>query len=345
MDLANLVANARAVAGVVGGARLLPMVKADAYGLGVLPVVQALEAVDPWGYGVATVDEGAELRRAGVSRPVIVFTPARADLLVQYRAYDLRAVLDDPDVIGAWTHPFHLEVDTGMGRAGIRWDDPQRLAAARSPGLEGAFTHFHSADQSAESVEVQSRRLSRALEALGLAPPLVHVANSAGAWRLRSGADLVRPGIFLYGGHPGGDLPLPAPVVSLRARVVSMRTVPAGETVSYGAQWTAERATPVATLGIGYGDGVPRSLQGVAQVLLGGARRPVIGRVTMDMIMVDAGPVSGRVAVGDVATLIGAQDHEAITLDEFAAWSGTISYEALTRLSRRLPRLYGPDAD
>jgi alanine racemase len=315
------------------------MVKADAYGVGVLPVVGALDALDPWGYGVATIDEGAELRAGGVQRPVLVFTPARLDQLDRYRAHDLRAVLDDPTVAERWPLPFHLEVDTGMGRAGIRWDDAARLSCAGSPHLEGAFTHFHSADTSAASVQQQWERFEAALAHLGDRPRLLHAANSAGVWRLRERLDLVRPGIFLYGGRVGPGLPVPRPVVALRARVVSVRTVRAGDTVSYGAEWTATRDTTVATLGIGYADGVSRALQGKGSVILRGRSRPIVGRVTMDMTMVDAGAESG-VAIGDVGTLIGAEDGEETTLDEFAARSGTISYEVLTRLGRRLPREY-----
>lgn len=339
VDLGNLVANARTARAAAGGARLLPMVKADAYGVGVLPVVRALEALDPWGYGVATIAEGAELRAGGVQRPVLVFTPARLEQLDRYRAHDLRAVLDDPAVAQDWPLPFHLEVDTGMGRAGIRWDDAARLARARSRHLEGAFTHFHSADTSAASVEQQWERFEKALVHLGDRPALLHAANSAGIWRLRQRLDLARPGIFLYGGKIGGDLREPAPVVSLRARVVSVRSLRAGDTVSYGAEWTARRETTVATLGIGYADGVSRALQGKGSVILRGRHCPIVGRVTMDMTMIEAGPGVG-VEVGDVATLIGAENGVEISLDEFAVRSGTISYEVLTRLGRRLPREY-----
>jgi alanine racemase len=315
------------------------MVKADAYGVGVLPVVRALQLVDPWGYGVATVEEGAQLRTAGVKRPVVVFTPARPELLDRYRGHDLRAVLDDPAVIRQWPLPFHLEVDTGMGRAGIRWDDAERLAGARSPWLEGVFTHFHSADVSPSSVAGQWMRFETALARLGERPPLVHAANSAAIWRLGQRLDLARPGIFLYGGRAGGDLPRPAPVVGLRARVVSVRALPAGESVSYGAEWTAPSDTAIATLGIGYADGLFRGLAGKGCVLLRGRRCPIVGRITMDMTMVDVGALD-RVAPGDVATLIGSDGREEIGLDEFASRSGTISYEILTRLGQRLPREY-----
>jgi alanine racemase len=341
VDLSKLVHNARTVQAAAQGARLLPMIKADAYGLGAVPVARALEALDPWGFGVATVPEGAALRAAGIRRPIVVFTPARPELEPAYRAHDLRAVLDDPATAQQWTLPFHLEIDTGMGRAGIRWDEPTRLAAVRSPQLEGAFTHFHSADLEAASVGEQWARFEQALGLLGRRPSLTHAGNSAGIWWLRERFSLVRPGVFLFGGRAGSHAPRPEPVVSLRARVVSTRRIRAGETVSYGAAWRAERPTPIGTLSIGYGDGVPRSLQGRAEVLLGGCRCPVVGRLTMDMTMVELPPaVAARVRVGDVATLIGADGEATIALDELADWAGTISYEILTRLGSRLPREY-----
>lgn len=344
VDLANLLANARTVRAAARHAALLPMVKADAYGLGAVPVARALETLQPWGYGVATLEEGAELREAGITRPILVFTPAGIEQLDRYRRLDLRAVLDDPDIADRWPLPFHLEVDSGMGRCGVRWDQPERLAAMASPHLEGAFTHFASADERAQSVGAQWERFASALARLPSRPRLVHAANSAGAWRLDERLDLVRPGIFLYGGRAAPDLPAPKPVATLRAPVVSVRTVQTGDTISYGGEWSAPVPTTIATLGVGYADGVPRAATGHAQVLLHGTRRNVVGRVTMDFIMVDAGPEAvDTVRVGDVATLIGRDGGDEIDLETFAAWSGTISYELLTRLRMRLERRYrGP---
>ncbi len=341
VNLANLVSNARTALAAARGARLLAVVKADAYGLGAAAVARALEELDPWGFAVATVEEGAELRGAGIERPIVVLTPATLEALPRYREYRLTAVLDRPAEIAAWDAPFHVEIDTGMGRAGIRWDDDRSLSAIRNPALEGAFTHFHSADVSAESVEKQWTRFMRALERMPVKPGLLHAANSAGIWRLRDHLNLVRPGIFLYGGRAGGDLPAPAPVVAVRAEVVSTRVLPEGDTVSYGAEWRASRPTAVATLGIGYADGISRAVQGKAYVLMCGRICPVIGRVTMDMIMVDAGAPEAGPAPGEVATLIGSDGTREITIDRFAEWSGTISYEVLTRLGKRLPRIYG----
>lgn len=341
VDLAALAANARAIRAAARGAALLPMVKADGYGLGAVPVARALEGLDPWGYGVATVEEGIELREAGIRRPLLVLTPASLAFQDVYREHSLTAVVDDPVVAAGWNGSYHVEVDTGMGRCGVPWDGADALARFRSPHLEGAFTHFYAADADPESVELQWDRFRRALAALGSRPRLVHAANSAAALRLRERLDLVRPGIFLYGGAAGAGLPLPRPVAALRAPVVSLRRVAAGATVSYGAEWTAPRPTVVATLAVGYADGVPRAVQGRAHVLLGGRRCPVVGRVTMDFLMVDVGAGGHTdVQVGDVATLIGSDRGGEITVDEFAAWAGTISYEVLVRLGRRLHRRY-----
>jgi alanine racemase len=316
------------------------MVKANAYGLGAVPCAGALEELDPWGFGVATVAEGVELRDAGISRPILVFTPATAAQQADYRRYDLRAVLDRAEAIAAWDRPFHLEIDTGMGRCGVRWDDASQLAGCGSPHLEGVFTHFYAADSDASSVETQQRRFLAARERLPSVPNLVHAANSAGAWRLREPLDLVRPGIFLYGGCHARDLDPPRPVAALRAPVVGLRRIPTGESVSYGGDWRAPRDTWVATLGVGYADGVPRSVQSKAEVLLGGVRRPVVGRVTMDFIMIDTGPHESAAAIGEVATIFGGPDPAAPSVDEFGEWAGSNAYEILARIGARVVKRY-----
>jgi alanine racemase len=340
VDLDNLIGNARAVLDQAPGSRLLPMVKADAYGVGAVACARAIERLDPWGFGVATVPEGVQLRQAGIRRPILVFTPAQPDQLAAYRDHDLRAVLDRPELISIWTLPFHLEVDTGMARCGVRWDDGAALGRCASAQLEGVFTHLFAADADEASVATQWERFTEARRRLGMSPRLVHVANSAGAWRLRQELALVRPGIYLYGGRIAADLPMPLPVATLRAPVVSLRRLRAGDAVSYGGDWHASRATTVATLGVGYADGVPRAVQGRAHVLLGGRRHPLVGRVTMDFVMVDLGPAPPPVALGDVATLIGRDGDAVITVDEFASWAGTISYEILARLGARVERRY-----
>ncbi|HYK82936.1 MAG TPA: alanine racemase [Gemmatimonadales bacterium] len=345
VDLAAVIENARTVARV-SGTRLLPVVKANAYGVGAVAVSKALEALDPWGYGVATVDEGAELRAAGIARPVLVFMPVQPPLFATYERFGLTPALGDAASIRAWTargaRPFHLEIDTGMGRSGVRWDEVASVrAAADTPCLEGCYTQFHSADRRDGTSEQQLERFEQAVAGLARRPTLLHVANSAAALTARRFArDLVRPGVFLYGGSPGPGFPEPRPVVSLRARVLAVRRVAAGESVSYNALWRATRRTTVATLGIGYADGLRRSLglSGRGAVLIGGQRCPIVGTVTMDLTMVETG--EHPVEVGAVATLIGEDGGGRITLEELAEWSDELQRAVLTSLGPRLPRLY-----
>ena len=348
IDLRALVANARTI-GDVSHARLLPMVKANGYGLGAVAVAGALDPLDPWGYGVATVAEAMALRAGGIERPILVVSPLTDETLETTSEQQLRPAIGDPATLRRWlsrsSGPFHLEIDTGMGRAGIRWNDTSGLAEAAaalrdSRGWEGAFTHFHSADSDSDSVATQWGRLQSAMAALPQRTVLVHAANSAASLCGRDyAADLVRPGIFLYGGSAGAGKPMPHPVAALRARVVAVRRIAAGESASYGAAWTAPRDTTVATLGIGYADGMLRAAGPAGdvsrrEVELRGRRVPVVGRVTMDMTMVAVD--DGEVAMGDVATIFGGL----VSLDEQATRSGTISYELLTALGHRLPRRY-----
>jgi alanine racemase len=350
VDLGALRANARALADL-SGSRLLPMVKANGYGLGAVAVARALESVDPWGYGVASVEEGAALRAAGIRRPILVVSSLLPATIEAHLAHELRPTIGDLAALEAWcarsTRPFHVEVDTGMGRAGLRWNDAAACAAAAArlgaaPGWEGMFTHFHSADADPPSADVQWDRLQAVLAAMPRRPALVHAANSAGALRGRAFAgDLIRPGIFLYGG--GGSDRAPAVVAALRTRVLAVRRIQPGDTVSYGATWLATRSTTIATLAMGYGDGFPRAADAGAAgrpprlIELGERLVPVVGRVTMDMTMVDVGDATP--APGDVATVFGGR----VSLDQQAAAAGTIAYELLTALGTRVPRRYRED--
>jgi alanine racemase len=340
VDLGALSRNAKRLAALVDRP-LLAMVKADAYGLGAVRVTETLEAVDPWGYGVATIAEAAVLRRAGIVRPIVVFTPVQSHELPGYAELTLHAVVGDLDALDACIaggHPFHAEIDTGMSRSGFRWTDGAaiRTLAARvadAPAWEGIFTHFHSAESDAVATEAQWTRFEQVLASLPRRPGLVHAANSAAcAAGARFAGDLVRPGIFLYGARAGSLTP--EPVASLHARVVALRRLAPGDTVSYDAEAVVRKETSVATLSIGYADGVPRSLGNRGRVRIQGAFAPILGRVTMDMVMIDVSGLS--VAPGDVATLFG----DGLSLDEQAAVAGTNSYEVLTRITRRVPRRY-----
>lgn len=332
--------------GEIVGVRLLPMIKADGYGLGALPVARALSALGPWGFGVATLDEARALRSGGVTRRLIAFLPFVPADRDGYLAADLSPTIADPVALRAWIEgsdrPFHLAVETGMSRGGIAWHDAAALEAtaallARAPGYEGAFTHFHSADQSAEATELQWTRFHEVLARLGGPPPLVHAANSAAAqWGSRYAGTLARPGIFLYGGAAGALVP--EPVATLRARVVAVGPIRAGDTVSYGATFRASADGEVVVLGIGYADGVPRSLSDRGRVWLRGSTFPIAGRVTMDMTMTVV--PRGAATVGEHAVIYGRE----LSLDGQAEAAGTIAYELLTSLGPRVVRRYLGDA-
>ncbi|HEY2852411.1 MAG TPA: alanine racemase [Gemmatimonadaceae bacterium] len=349
IDLGALLRNGARVAEHTGS-RLLPMVKADAYGLGAVRVACALHELDPWGFGVATVAEGDELRRAGIERPIIVFTPLLADDFDAARRARLTPALGDAESIRIWQRtglPWHLAVDTGMSRAGVSWRDAAELhdAIAAAPP-QGVFTHFHSAEQADGSRIEQEERFIKVVEALPARPPMIHAENSPGAVHRGSEYhrqwDLARPGVFLYGVGFGESADFePEPVVSLRARVVDLRTIEAGDSVSYGATFHARRRSRIATLAAGYADGYRRVFSNIGTALIGGQRARVAGNVTMDMTMVDVTDIPCE--VGDIATLIGADGEELLTVNDVAAAGGLSPYELLTGLRGRLPRRYLAD--
>jgi alanine racemase len=324
---------------------LLAVIKADGYGLGSVRVAGALEPLDPWGFGVATVAEGLELRDAGVSRPILVLSPVLPDEYDAMRRGRLRPSLGSAAAISEWARTgggaWHLAIDTGMNRAGISWTDVDGLRETlRQTAPEGAYTHFHSADLNDDSAGEQLRRFRCALESLPSRPRYLHAENSPAIERGgESPWDLARPGVFLYGvGGGEGARMAPEPVAHLRARVIDVRTVSDGDTVSYGATWRAHGARRIATLGIGYADGYRRALSNRGTCLLNGRRVPVAGIVTMDMTMVDVTGVPCE--VGDVVTLIGRDGDDVLTVDDVAATAEVLSYELLVGLKLRVPRFY-----
>jgi alanine racemase len=349
VDLGALRRNGSALA-ARAGVPLLAVIKADGYGLGAIRVAQALEPLTPWGFGVATVAEGIELRAAGIRRPILVLSPVLPDEYPAIRAAGLRPSLGDSGAIARWTTdgnaPWHLSVDTGMNRAGASWQNVAQMRDAldASPP-EGAYTHFHSADLNDGSVAEQLRRFRRVLDVLPARPRYLHAENSPALERSGpSSWDLARPGVFLYGvGSGDGALVVPEPVVHLRAHVIDIRTVDDGESVSYGATWRARGARRVATVGIGYADGYRRASSNRGVALIRGQRVPVAGIVTMDMVMLDVTGVACE--IGDVATLIGRDGAELLTVDDVARTADLLSYELLVGLKLRVPRVYvGDDA-
>ncbi len=366
MDEAALRRNLRRVRDAAGpDASVVPMLKANAYGLGVeavLRMVRAeLSADELWAIGIAAVQEGEQLRALGWTGRVVVFAPAPPGEFARAAAAGLTLALSDLDGVRRWAGAaratgrrlsFHAEIDTGMGRAGFpcaqaaAWGREVDALAGDLLEWEGCFTHFHSADEpDLGPTDAQEARFLQALDALppprdGVARRTIHSANSAAALRRNGfGLDLVRPGIFLYGGSAGPGA-VPEPVASLRARIAVVRDVPAGWSCGYGATYTSRRPERWGTLAIGYGDGLPRALGSAGgEALVHGRRVPILGRISMDMTVVDLTDVPDAQA-GDVATLVGRDGGEEIGVDEVAAKAGTISYEVLTGLGARLPRVY-----
>ncbi len=343
------------------GTAVIPMVKADAYGLGARGVVRTLDPLEPWGFGVATASEGEALRSYGITRPVLVVGPMSPQAVDVAAAHRLTASISSVDGLDAWAAAaeraggepldFHVEVDTGMGRSGFDWREVGQWAPAvlrrmgRAVRWTGCFTHFHSAD--APNPRASATQWERFRDALVELPVpasdlLVHAANSAAALRWPEyRADAVRPGIFLYGGHPAprvADVPPPRAVASVRARLVLVRDVPPGTTVGYRATHVARGPERWGTVGIGYGDGLPRSLGNRGTALVRGRPVPMVGRVSMDLTTIRLDGVEGA-AVGDVVTFIGEDGGARVSVDGVAALAGTIGYEILTGLGTRLPRV------
>ena len=366
VDLAAVRHNASLLAGLAAPAALCAVVKAEAYGHGSVAVAEAaLEGGATW-LAVAIVEEGAVLRDHGIDAPILLLSepPAAAmgDVVALrltptvYTERSVEAAAKAVAVAGSAPLDVHVKVDTGMHRVGASPEDTPAIvqAVVDRPELHfgGLWTHFAVADDPGNPfTDEQCTRFDSVVAQLaeqGLRPPLVHACNSAGAIA-HPGArhDLVRCGIALYGVAPSPALaavqPVEGlrPVLSLRARVSYVREVGAGEAVSYGLRRPLERRSHIATVPVGYADGVPWRL-GLSggDVLIGGRRRPLAGSVTMDQILVDCGD-DGGVLPGDEVVLIGRQGNEHITAWEWATHVGTIAYEVLCGIGPRVPKIYG----
>jgi alanine racemase len=321
------------------------MVKADGYGCGAVPVARSLEALDPWGFGVATIAEGEELRRAGIERPILVATPLLPWDFADARRLHLTPTLGAPEAISAWADSgggdWHLAIETGMNRSGVRWDAVSSVyEMVRRHPPAGAFTHLHSAEVNDETLREQQNRFRETVAELPERPRYLHVEASAAIERQSpSPWDLVRPGVFLYGagGDPGSAV-IPEPVAHLRARAVEVRHVPNGETVSYGATWRAARDSRIATVAIGYADGFRRAFSNGGNVLVRGHRAKVVGLVNMDMVMIDVTDVACE--VGDAVTLLGRDGDAHLDLNHVSREAKLSPYEMLVGLRMRVPRVY-----
>ncbi len=362
VDLDAVERNTRTLAAAVAPARLMAVVKADAYGHGAVPVAQAtLSAGAAW-LGVALVEEALSLRAAGITAPILVLSephPTAGRACAEHGIAVTICTVEGVRAFGAAGRgsgrpvAAHLKVDTGMHRQGcLPADLPVLLRCAMAePGLalQGLSSHFAVADDPEQdaTTDAQVARYRAALDTAagaGFEPAWRHLANSAGATRRADARfDLVRVGIELYGLAPGPALAADVrarlrPALSLRAAVSALRTVEEGERVSYGHRWTAPRRTRVATLPVGYADGVRRGLSGHLRARLGGQDFPQVGMITMDQLMVDVGDVP--LTVGAAATLLGDPARDEPGVGEWARQLGTIDYEITCGLSARLPRIH-----
>lgn len=341
---------------------MLAVVKANAYGHGAVEITRALQQVTVHRFGVATVEEGIVLRQAGIRDAIVVLGATMPAQFSDLAAHRLTPVLYRADLVQAFAavveprtapYPVHIKIETGMGRLGVLAHElPDLLSKPefRVPlRLEGLMTHLADADnRDAGHTEEQLARFQQVLNLVqerGLAIPLIHVANSAGIIKYpKSLHSLVRPGIMLYGYHTlANDMQGPElqPILTWQTTIAHMHTIPPGSSVSYNRTFIASRQTRVAVLPVGYADGYNRLLSNRGQVLIGGQRVPVIGRVCMDMTMVDVTDVLGA-NLGDEAILIGQQGGERITAADLAAWQQTIPYEILCAIGPRVPRRYVP---
>ena len=360
VSLSRLRANLLAVKKHVASERVMAILKANAYGHGLLAVARCLDP-DADAFGVALVEEGIALRRLGIRKPILVFGGVWTRQLPLFLDHGLTptvpslARLRDVEEAAAARRArvgVHLKIDTGMERLGVHHYNAEGLleAAARSPHVEveGIYSHFANAD--AEDLADALRQLARFQEVLrfyerrSLPVPQRHMASSAALLRLpESHLDLVRPGILLYGVYPYPGAPRAVevrPALSWRSRVVYFKVVEAGNPVSYGSIWKSDHPVRVVTIPVGYGDGYFRSLSNRAEVILRGQRYGQVGRICMDQTMVNIEAGTGY--NGDEVVLIGEQGGARITVEELAEWAGTIPYEILTAVSDRVPRVYEP---
>ena len=339
---------------------VMGIVKANAYGHGLVPVAKHLEARGVDQLGVAFLEEGIALRRAGIRVPILVLGGIFGPQVAEFIRHDLDITVSSLDKLrqveaaaeaSGRKAGVHLKIDTGMERIGVHSYScgpfVEAAVASRHCALKGVYSHLACADDpSSPMTALQVERFAEAcahFDRLGAPVPPRHLANSGGVLHFpETWLDLVRPGIVLY-----GVLPDPAsrrsldvrPALSLVSQVVYFKVVRAGATVSYGATWAAGTDTRIVTIPIGYGDGWPRALSSKGEVLVRGARRPIVGRICMDQFMVDLGP-DGSAWNEDEVVLIGAQGGEGIDAESVARAADTIPYEILTGLNERIPRVY-----
>ena len=357
VDLNAIQANATAIKARTQG-QLIAVVKADAYGHGAIPVAKALHVIADM-FAVATVAESIELREAGIQKPILILFSPLPDLAEDIVSYNLTPAVDNFTLAQKLNEDgksrsrqasiekikVHVDVNTGINRCGVHYTEAaaflKKLKTLPYLEVEGIFTHFATADETDKSfAHLQLNRFSSVLKSVPNVP-IKHAANSAATLAVpESHFDAVRPGLSLYGIYPANERSIQLqPALTWKARVGWIDSIEQGEGVSYGLTYQAPSRTRVAGIQVGFGDGYPRPLSGVGEVLIGGKRCPIIGLICMDMMVVQL-ESSDNVAVGDEVVLIGKQGSEEITIYEVADRANTIPYEILTSIAKRVNRIY-----
>ena len=346
------------------GTSVCAVIKADAYGHGALQIARHIQySSSVWGFACATAEEAMQLRMGGIMKPIVLLGYSFPESYDDIIDYDLRPAVFDMETAKRLSerslvleHPvrIHIALDTGMGRIGFLYDDPDAVQTVKAinalPNLEieGMFTHYARADETslapAETQLIRYLDFRKKLEDAGIRIPLCHTANSASIMRFpESHLDMVRAGITLYGLPPSEETAQEMqdlkPVMELISHISYVKTVAAGTPVSYGGTYVTGKETKIATVPVGYADGYPRSLSGKGFVLIHGTRVPIIGRVCMDQFMVDVSSLE-HVCPGDEVVLMGCQETQSITAMELASLSGRFHYELVSDISKRVPRSY-----
>ncbi|UCG52109.1 MAG: alanine racemase [Candidatus Latescibacterota bacterium] len=359
INLDTLIENLRLIRGSVArNVAILMTVKADAYGHGAVQVAQAADELVDW-FGVATLDEALELRRAEVQKRILILSPVLEK--------EIPRVVDNgfATTVSSWEFAcsiasyaaakgneteVHVEIDTGMGRTGFLPAEAENLitkiSRLRGVSLGGLFTHYPVSDTDPDFTRQQTERFLRLVEVLksrGVDIPLIHSANSAAVSTVpETHMEMIRPGLLAYGHLPGDMKPLlpVQPVMSWKSRLVQVRRIPKGTSISYGRSFTTSRDTVMGVVPVGYGHGYPFRLSNTGKMIVGGERVPIIGRVTMDMTMVDLTDVTPAPQPGDEVVLMGRGRDATISVNDIAHWAGVISYEIFCGISKRVPRTY-----
>jgi alanine racemase len=360
VDISRLAANFKAIRQHVAPAKVMPILKANAYGHGLLHVAQLMEHLGADYLGVAVLEEGILLRENGIRMPILVLGGILGNQVPGFLKYDLTitassieklAQVEEAASQNGVRAKVHLKIDTGMERIGVHSYSAESFLEStlkcRSIDFEGIFSHFANADlPDLQDARVQLERFQEVLSffekrSLPL-PPLRHMANSPAILQLpEANFDMVRPGLLLYGVYPTPDVPhsvLVQPALSWKSRVVYFKVILPGHPVGYGSTWQSDHMIRAVTVPVGYGDGYFRGMSNRAQVILRGKKYPVVGRISMDQIVVNIEWDSAY--NDDEVILIGESGTERITCEDLAEWAGTIPYEILTNINTRVPRVY-----